>query len=97
MGGSRGRGRGLAMVVMAVVAAGVAAGWRTGVFSAAASPGAGPGVPPPATAVVTRQDLTATTPESATLGYAGSYTVRGQGGGTLTWLPPSGPTRHTAP
>ena len=90
MGGSRGRGRWLALGVMAVVAAGVAAGWRTGVFSAAASPGAGPGVPPPATAVVTRQDLTATTPESATLGYAGSYTVRGQGGGTLTWLPPSG-------
>jgi hypothetical protein len=26
----------------------------------------------------------------ATLGYAGSYTVRGQGGGTLTWLPPAG-------
>jgi hypothetical protein len=40
--------------------------------------------------VVTRQDITATTPVSATLGYAGSYQVRGQGGGTLTWLPSAG-------
>ena len=90
VGGSRGRGRWVALGVMVVLAAGVVAGWRAGVFSAAASPGAGPGAPPPATAVVTRQDLTATTPESATLGYAGSYTVRGQGSGTLTWLPPAG-------
>ena len=90
VGGSRGRGRWLVLGVMAVLAAGVVAGWRSGVFSAAASPGAGPGAPPPATAVVTRQDLTATTPESATLGYAGSYTVKGQGSGTLTWLPPAG-------
>ena len=90
VGGSRGRGRWVALGVMVVLAAGVVAGWQAGVFSAAASPGAGPGAPPPATAVVTRQDLTATTPESATLGYAGSYTVKGQGGGTLTWLPPAG-------
>ena len=27
---------------------------------------------------------------NATLGYAGSYPVRGQGGGTLTWLPSAG-------
>jgi hypothetical protein len=39
---------------------------------------------------VTRQDLTATTPQSATLGYAGSYAVTGQGSGTLTWLPSPG-------
>ena len=90
VGGSRGRGRWVALGVMVVLAAGVVAGWQAGVFSAAASRGAGPGAPPPATAVVTRQDLTATTPESATLGYAGSYTVRGQGSGTLTWLPPAG-------
>jgi hypothetical protein len=87
---SRGRGRWVAVGVMVVLAAGAVAGWRAGVFSAAASPGAGPGTPPPATAVVIRQDLTATTPESATLGYAGSYTVKGQGSGTLTWLPPAG-------
>jgi len=57
--------------------------------SPAASSGAGPQAPP-ATAAVTRQDITATTPVTATLGYAGSYLVRGQGGGTLTWLPSAG-------
>ena len=87
-GGSRGRGRWVALGIVVVL--GAVAGWRAGLFSAAASPGAGPGAPPPATAVVTRQDLTATTPESATLGYAGAYTVRGRGSGTLTWLPPAG-------
>jgi hypothetical protein len=40
--------------------------------------------------MVTRQDLSATTPVTATLGYADSYLVTGQGGGTLTWLPPAG-------
>jgi hypothetical protein len=40
--------------------------------------------------VVTRRDIAATTPVSATLGYASSWTVRGQGGGTLTWLPQAG-------
>jgi hypothetical protein len=39
---------------------------------------------------VTRQDISATTPENATLGYAASYTVTGPGGGTLTWLPSGG-------
>jgi hypothetical protein len=34
--------------------------------------------------------MAATTPVSAALGYAGSYPVTGQGGGTLTWLPPAG-------
>jgi hypothetical protein len=53
-----------------------------------ASPVAGPRVP--ATTAVTRQDITAITPVTATLGYAGGYLVRGRGGGTLTWLPPAG-------
>jgi multidrug efflux pump subunit AcrA (membrane-fusion protein) len=39
---------------------------------------------------VTREDIAATTPVNATLGYAGSYTVTGRGGGTLTWLPSAG-------
>jgi multidrug efflux pump subunit AcrA (membrane-fusion protein) len=39
---------------------------------------------------VTRQDIAATTPVTATLGYAGSYPVTGHGGGTLTWLPSPG-------
>ena len=37
-----------------------------------------------------REDLSATTPVSATLGYAGTYRVTGHGGGTLTWLPSPG-------
>jgi len=78
------------MGFVVVVTAGVVSAWRAGVFSPAASSGAGQGAPPPATQAVTRQDLTATTPETATLGYAGSYQVTGQGGGTLTWLPPAG-------
>jgi hypothetical protein len=94
--GSRGgrrrrRGGWVALGMVVVVAAGAVSAWRAGVFSPAASPGAGQqGAAAPATAAVTRQDLSATTPVTATLGYAGSYTVTGQGGGTLTWLPPAG-------
>jgi hypothetical protein len=74
-----------------VVAAAAVSAWRAGVFSPAAAPGAGQqGAAAPATAAVTRQDLSATTPVTATLGYAGSYTVTGRGGGTLTWLPSAG-------
>jgi hypothetical protein len=43
-----------------------------------------------ATAVVTRGDLSATTPVAATLGFGGSWTVTGRGGGTLTWVPRPG-------
>jgi hypothetical protein len=84
------RRRWAALGIVAVVAAGAVWAWRAGVFSSAASSGAGPQGPPPATAAVTRQDIAATTPVTATLGYAGSYPVRGRGGGTLTWLPPTG-------
>ena len=89
-GASRGRRRWAALGLVAVVAAGAVAGWRAGVFSPATSSGPGQGAPPPATAAVTRQDIAATTPLTATLGYTGSYPVTGQGGGTLTWLPPAG-------
>jgi hypothetical protein len=91
--GSRGRRRGrwVALGIVVVVVAGALSAWRAGVFAPAASSGSGQqGAPAPATAAVTRQDLSATTPVTATLGYAGSYTVRGQGGGTLTWLPSAG-------
>jgi hypothetical protein len=89
--GTRGRGRWVALGIVVVVAAGAVSGWRAGAFSPAASSGTGQqGAPAPATATVTRQDLEATTPLSATLGYAGSYTVTGHGGGTLTWLPSAG-------
>ena len=76
-------------IVMAVTA-GAALAWSAGAFSPAASSGTGRGAPAPATAAVTRQDLSATTPVTATLGYADSYPVTGQGGGTLTWLPSAG-------
>ena len=86
-----GRGRRVALGIVVVVAAGVVSAWRTGVLSPAASSGSGPpGAPAPATRAVVRQDLAATTPETATLGYAGSYSVTGRGGGTLTWLPSAG-------
>jgi hypothetical protein len=88
--GPRGRGRWVAVGIVIVVAAGAVSAWRAGVFSPAASSGTGQGAPPPATQPVTRQDLSATTPVTATLGYAGSYSVTGQGGGTLTWLPSPG-------
>lgn len=45
---------------------------------------------PTALYTVTRQPLSSQTEVSATLGYAGSYTVTGQGGGTITWLPSVG-------
>ena len=88
----RRRWRGLvALGIVVVVAAGALSAWRAGVFSLAASSGSGQrGAPAPATWPVTRQDLAATTPEAATLGYAGSYPVTGQGGGTLTSLPTAG-------
>jgi hypothetical protein len=92
--GGRRRRRGgwaaLGIVVVVVVAGGAVAAWRAGVFSPAASSGAGPGAAASATRAVTRQDLSAATPVTATLGYAESYPVTGQGGGTLTWLPPGG-------
>jgi hypothetical protein len=88
---SRGLSGRVALAIVVVVAAGVLAAWRAGVLSPAGASGAGgPGAPPPATAAVIRQDITATTPVTATLGYAGSYLVTGAGAGTLTWLPPAG-------
>src|ERR1700735_4195509 len=92
-GGARGGGRWGArgVVVVVVVVAGAVAGWEAGVFSPAASPRAGQqSAPAPATAAVARENITATTPVNATLGYAGSFPVTGRGGGTLTWLPPAG-------
>jgi hypothetical protein len=90
-GRSRGRGRWIALGIVVVVAAGAVSAWRAGVFSPAASSGTGQqGAAAPATQPVTRQDLSASTPVTATLQYAGSYPVTGQGGGTLTSLPPAG-------
>jgi hypothetical protein len=77
--------------IAVVLAAAAISAWGAGAFSAGATPGAGqPGAPAPATAAVVREDIEAVTPVAATLGYAGSFTVTGQGGGTLTWLPQPG-------
>ncbi len=88
--GSRGRGRWAALGIVVVVAAGAVVGVAgRGVFPGRLVRGRAGGAAP-ATAAVTRQDIAATTPVTATLGYAGSYPVTGQGGGTLTWLPSAG-------
>jgi len=76
--------------VVVLVAGGVVSAWYAGAFRSNGSTGGSTGAAPPATYTVNRQDISSTTPETATLGYAASYTVTGQGSGTLTWLPPSG-------
>jgi hypothetical protein len=81
----------VAGVAVVVAGAGVMSAWAAGAFSAASSPGAGGrGALAPATAAVVREDIAAVTPVAATLGYAGSWTVTGQGSGTLTSLPQPG-------
>jgi hypothetical protein len=85
------RGGWLVLGVAVVVTAGIVSAWQAGVFSAAASPRAeGLGALAPVTRPVVRGNLSAVTPVAATLGYAGSYAVTGQGSGTLTWLPQPG-------
>jgi hypothetical protein len=91
--GARRRSRSRRVVVGLTVVLAVAGGtgaWRAGVFGSAGSAGSRGSAYPIATAVVTRQDLSSQTSVAATLGYAGSYTVSGKGGGTLTWLPSAG-------
>jgi hypothetical protein len=90
-GESRRRRRGGWVAAGLVVVAGAVLAWRTGLSSPAGSSGSGQqGLPAPATRAVVREDLSAVTPVTATLGYAGSWTVTGQGGGTLTSLPSAG-------
>jgi hypothetical protein len=80
-----------AVVVLVVLAvAGTGAAWAAGAFRSRGQAGAAQGAPAPATQPVVREELSSQTPVDATLGYAGSYTVRGQGGGVLTSLPSAG-------
>jgi hypothetical protein len=79
-----------AVAGLAVLIAGAGIAWAAGALRPHSPSGTSPGAPAPATAAVVRQDLSSQTPVSAVLGYAQSYTVRGQGGGTLTWLPAAG-------
>jgi hypothetical protein len=85
-----GRRRWAAAAVVVVAVAGAGAAWMAGAFGPSTSSGGNTGAPAPQTYTVTREDLSATTSENATLGYAASYAVNGQGGGTLTWLPSAG-------
>jgi hypothetical protein len=90
-GRRRRRGGWVAAGIVVVAGAGVVSAWAAGAFSAASSPAVGgPGALAPATAAVVREDIAAVTPVAATLGYAGSWIVTGQGGGTLTVLPQPG-------
>jgi hypothetical protein len=76
--------------VLVVLGAGTGIAWAAGAFRAPDSSGTGQGAPPPATQPVVQEELSSQEPVTATLGYADSYLVRGQGGGTLTWLPSAG-------
>jgi hypothetical protein len=76
------------VVVLAV--GGVLVAWRARAFSAPAPSGAGQGAAAPSTQPVVRANLSEQTSVDGTLGYAGSYTVSGAGGGTLTSLPSVG-------
>jgi multidrug efflux pump subunit AcrA (membrane-fusion protein) len=78
------------VLVLAVLAAGAGAAWAAGAFGPDGSSATGRAASPPATQRVVREDLSSQVPMAATLGYAGSYSVQGQGGGTLTWLPAAG-------
>jgi multidrug efflux pump subunit AcrA (membrane-fusion protein) len=77
----------LALAVLVVLAAGAGAIWHAGSHG---SSGTGQGAAPPATEQVVREPLSSTTPVTATLGYADSYTITGRGGGILTSLPSAG-------
>jgi multidrug efflux pump subunit AcrA (membrane-fusion protein) len=78
------------LVMVVVLGAGAGAAWSAGAFRSRVSSSANTGAAAPQTYTVTRKNIAATTAENATLGYAGSHTVTGQGNGTLTWLPSAG-------
>jgi hypothetical protein len=80
----------IALAIVVVLAGGAAGAWYAGLFRSHGSSGGSDGAPPPATQPVTQEDLSSQTPVNGTLGYSGSYTVSGKGGGTLTWLPSAG-------
>jgi multidrug efflux pump subunit AcrA (membrane-fusion protein) len=85
------RRRAVAVVlVLVVLGAGAWVARAAGAFGPDGSSATAQGAPPPATQTVVREELSSTTPVTATLGYAESYTVTGKSGGVLTWLPPAG-------
>jgi len=87
--------------VVVVLAAGAGAVWLAGGFGTCGSSGSGnaSGLCGTSTATVKRETLSSQTTVSATLGYAGSYTVTvpgspgsgsGPAPGAFTWLPAAG-------
>jgi multidrug efflux pump subunit AcrA (membrane-fusion protein) len=74
--------------LVVAVGGGLAVAWAAGAFSSGTASRNG-GLSAPDTQAVTLRTLSSRTPVSATLGYAGSYTVTGHGG-TLTVLPSPG-------
>jgi peptidoglycan hydrolase-like protein with peptidoglycan-binding domain len=86
------RRRVLAGGAAAVVAAAGVAVAVTGPFAGAGHAGGGAAASghPTSLSTIARRLLQSQTNVSATLGYAGSYTVTGHGGGTITWLPAAG-------
>src|SRR5215471_9584626 len=90
-GRRRRRGRVLAGGAVAVLAAAGVAVAVTGPFAGAGHAGGGPAGSgsPTSLSVMARRLLVSQTSVSATLGYAGSYTVAGYGG-AVTWLPGPG-------
>jgi len=89
--GRRGRRKAVgAAIAVVVIAAGVEVAWSKGAFRSHEPSGVAQGVAAPATQQVVRRNLSSQTPVTATLGFSGSYTVRGQSRGTLTSLPSAG-------
>jgi multidrug efflux pump subunit AcrA (membrane-fusion protein) len=78
------------VLVLVVLGAGAGIAGAAGAFRTHGSSGTGQGAPAPATQPVLQENLSSQLPVTATLGYADSYPVHGQGGGTLTWLPSQG-------
>jgi hypothetical protein len=87
----RGRRRWVTVAVVLLLIAAGAVAVTGGVFDGGGgSRGSGGNGSATALATVQRRSLSQTTQFNGTLGYAGSYTVLGQSGGTVTWLPQSG-------
>jgi hypothetical protein len=79
-----------AATVIALGAGGTAAGVTYSLGQRPAASGAQDNGAATATVPVARQTLSSQRSVAGTLGYAGSYTILGQGGGTITWLPSAG-------
>jgi Putative peptidoglycan binding domain len=79
-----------AATVIALGSGGAAAGVTYSLGQRPAASGVHDNGAATATVPVARQTLSSQRSVAGTLGYAGSYTILGQGGGTITWLPSAG-------